>query len=109
MEDFVIDACCWYVDAAAPESKRRALEHFRDCYTVLLDFLREQSLLRDPDFGRHIHHWINFEIRKSDLTEEGLELFKRCHRNWGPAFGEDHTKPHLVQWRRRLSKMRGAA
>ncbi|MDH3520607.1 MAG: hypothetical protein OEM49_09140 [Myxococcales bacterium] len=109
MEDFVIDACCWHVEAEDPRFKKRALEHFRARYTILLEFYREQQLLRDPEFGLHVHHWSDFEIRKSDLTPEGFELFNWCLRKWNPAFGEAHTDQHLTPWKRRLSRMRRAA
>jgi len=109
MEDYVIDASCWHVEAAAPELKQQALEHFRDRYTVLLKFFQEEGLLNDADFGRRVQSWGNFEIRRSDLTEEGLELFKWCRRRWNPAVGATHTESQLGKWKSRLSKMRRAA
>jgi hypothetical protein len=102
-----IDACRWYVDAEAPQYKQRALDHFRDRYTVLLDFFRAEGLLRDPAFGQTVSDWITFELRSSDLTEEGLTLVKLCHGTWNPAFGQGHTQRHLVQWRRKLAALRG--
>ena len=106
MQDFTIDACRWHVDAEAPESRQRALEHFRDCYTVLLSFLRENGLLRDPAFGAGVRDWLAFEIRASDLTEEGLALFQLCHGTWNPAFGQGSGQQHLAQWKRKLAKLR---
>ncbi len=109
MEDFIIDACCWHVEAEAPAHKQRAISHFRDCYTVLLAFFREEGLLRNPEFGLHAHHWSDFEIRRSDLTSEGYALFQSCSRSWHPAVGEEVTRRHLTPWKTRLSRMRGAA
>jgi hypothetical protein len=106
MEDYRIDACRWHVDREAPQYKQRGLQHFRDRYTVLLDFLREEGLLRNPALGQEVADWLAFELWASDLTEEGLALFKVCHGNWNPAFGQGHTQKHLVQWRRKLAKLR---
>src|SRR4051794_4667285 len=49
--DLVIDACPWHVDAEAAPYKQRALDHFRDRYTVLLDFLRARGVARRPVGG----------------------------------------------------------
>jgi hypothetical protein len=106
MEDFRIDACRWHVQAESPEYKQRAIDHFRDRYTVLLDFLRANGLLCDPLFGSHVDDWMEFEIHASDLTDEGLALFRACHDKWSPAFGQGHTQRHLAQWQRALSKLR---
>jgi hypothetical protein len=107
MEDHVIDACRWHVEAEALTNRPRALDHFRDRYTVLLDFLRAEGLLRDPAFGQDVRDWPRFEIRTSDLIEEGLALFRACHGKWSPAFGQARSQRHLVQWRRRLAELRG--
>ncbi len=106
MQDHVIDACRWHVEAEAPEYRARALEHFRDRYTVLLDFLRTEGLLRDPLFGQRVDNWSAFTIRASDLTDEGLELFRICHGRWDVAFGQARTQRHLTAWKRRLAELR---
>jgi hypothetical protein len=106
-KDFIISACRWHVDPEARRYKQRALEHYRDCWTVLLDFLRTNGLLSDPNFGRNMRDWMTFEIRVSDLTEEGLALCKMCLGTWNPSFGQGHTQRHLVQWKRKLAKLRG--
>ena|SRR5713226_5362274 len=107
MKDFAISACRWHVDCEAREYKQRALDHYRERYTVLLDFLRKEGLLCDPSFGQKVSDWTSFELRVSDLTDEGFELIKKCHGKWNPAFGQGHTQRHLVQWKRRLAEMRG--
>jgi hypothetical protein len=107
MKDFVIDACRWHVDAEDAPYKQRALDHFRERYTVLLEFLRSEGLLADPSVGKDVADWLGFEFRQSHLTEEGFELVKQCHGTWNPAFGQGATQRHLVQWRRKLAKLRG--
>ena len=107
MEDLLIDACRWHVNAEAPEYKQRALDDFRDRYTVLLQFLRSEGLLRDHTLGEGAVDWIAFEFRRSHLTVEGYELVRRCHPTWEPSFGQGHTQRHLVQWRRKLKQLRG--
>ena len=106
MKDYVIDACHWHVDREAPEYKQRALDHFRDRYTVLLDFLRTEHLLANSSYGENVSDWLSFELRTSDLTEDGFTLVKLCHGTWNPAFGQGNTQRHLVQWRRKLKVIR---
>lgn len=108
MDEFVITKGAWFVDAEAPEFRDRELAHFRGSHEVLLAFLRQEGLLQNPRFGEVVEDWYNFEIRTSDLTDEGLELFKLCHHKWAPAYGQENTKRHLVQWKRRLKEMRDA-
>src|SRR5690242_18482759 len=106
MKDLVISACRWIVNAEAPPYKKRALDHYRACYTVLLSFLREEGLLADPSLGEDVTDWLEFELRQSQLTEEGFELVRRCIGTWNPSYGQGHTQRHMVQWRRKLSVMR---
>ena len=105
----LIDACRWHVDAEAPPYRGRALEHFSQRYRVLLDFLRSERLLRDEEFGQSVSDWMAFELHDGDLTSEGRALVRACHGKWNPAFGQGHTKKHLVQWKRRLKKLRAAS
>jgi hypothetical protein len=107
MEDLVIDACRWHVDAEAGPYKQRALDHFRDRYTTLLDFLRVEGLLADPSLGQDVTDWLGFEFRRSHLSEEGFALVRLCHGSWNPAFGQGRTQRHLAQWRRKLAVLRG--
>ncbi len=109
MGDLLIDACRWHIEAEAAPYKQRALDHFRDRYTVLLDFLRSEGLLANSSLGQDTPDWLGFELRQSHLTEEGFALVKQCHGTWNPAFGQGHTQRHLVQWRRKLSRLRGIA
>jgi hypothetical protein len=109
LKDLVIDACRWHAEAEATPFKQRALEHFRDRYLVLLDFLRAEGLLTDSALGQGVSDWLAFEFRQSHLTAEGLALAKLCHGRWNPAFGQGHTQRHLIQWRRKLAGLRGRA
>ena len=109
VSDLVIDACRWHVEAEAAPYRQRALDHFRDRYTVLLDFLRAEGLLADPSVGQDVSDWPGFELRRSHLTDEGYELVRQCHGTWSPAFGQGHTQRHLAQWRRKLARLRGPA
>ncbi len=109
MKDLVIDACRWHVDAEAMPYKQRALDHFRDRYTVLLDFLREEGLLAEPSIGQNVSDWLGFEFRQSHLTDEGFALVKLCLGTWNPAFGQGSTQRHLIQWRRKLAGLRASS
>jgi len=108
LEDFVIDACRWHVDAEGAPYKQRALDHSRERYTVLLDFLRAEELLADPMLGQGDPNWLNFELHRSHLTAEGFALVKLCHGTWNPAFGRGRTQRSLVQWQRKFARLRGA-
>jgi hypothetical protein len=101
-----LDACRWHVDAEAPPYKTRALEHFRDRYSVLLDFLRAEGLLANPALGQSVPNWMDFEFHDGDLTPLGRTLVRLCIGTWNPAFGHGHTQRHLVQWKRRLKDLR---
>ena len=106
MQDYVIDKCAWHVDAEAEPYKQRALEHFQGMYEVLLEFLRErEGLLINSEFGLNIKDWALFEIKTTDLTEKGLRLFKLCHPKWEASYGDEKTKRHLAQWKRRLEEI----
>lgn len=105
MEDYMIDACKWHIDRESKEYKARALEHFQNRYGVLLRFLKAEGLLSNEQL-LPVEDWDVFELFASDLTDEGLELFRRCHGKWNPSFEHAHTERHLVQWRRRLAELR---
>ncbi|MEI8020903.1 MAG: hypothetical protein WCH39_22050 [Schlesneria sp.] len=109
MKDLMIDACRWHVDAESNANKQRALEHFRDRYKVLLDFLRVEGLLAEPALGQEVPDWLEFEFHRTHLTDEGYELVRQCHGTWNPAFGQGHTQRHLTQWRRKWALLRNCA
>jgi len=108
-EDFVIDASCWHVRAGAPARKQQALEHFRNRYIVLLEFFREEGLLADAGFGLRVQNWSDFEIRRSDLTEEGYEFFMWCLQDFGSAADGKPESSQLARWKAHLSRVRGVA
>ncbi len=105
-DDLVIDACAWHVRAEAPEYQQRALDQFRDQYTVLLAFLRSEGLLADPKWALELDDWLAFQLRRSNLTDLGYELVKMCHPTWNPSFGQGRTQRHLVQWKKKLALLR---
>lgn len=106
MKEFTISACRWHVDCEAQKYKQRALDHYRDCWIVLLTFLRSEGLLRNQDFAINVPDWLEFRITTEDVTDEGLALMKQCLSSWNPAYGQGHTQRHLVQWKRKLKGIR---
>jgi hypothetical protein len=106
MSDRTLDACRWHVEPEAHPYKQRALDHFVDRYGVLLAFFRNEGLVRDPTFGTAVTDWMAFELKESDLTDEGLALFSRCTGTWNPSFGQGRTQRHLVQWKKKLARLR---
>lgn len=108
MEDMIIDACRWHVEPESPPYRQRALDHFRERYTVLLAFMRSENLLTDQTLGLGVTDWMRFELRRSHLTPEGDELVRACHGTWNPSFGQGSTQRHLVQWRKNLKRLRAA-
>jgi hypothetical protein len=107
-DDLLIDACSWHVSGEAPEYRQRALEHFRDRYTVLLAFLRAEGLLADPNWALKVEDWPAFHLRRSNLTDEGYELVRLCHPTWNPSFGQGATARHLVPWKKKLALLRSS-
>ena len=106
VKNYTISCCRWVVDCEAPQYKQRALDHYRDCWTVLLDFLRSENLLKDPTLGSSVSDWLEFKIQASDVTNEGIALMQLCLGTWNPAYGQGRTQRHLVQWKKKLAKLR---
>lgn len=87
-------------------TQAKALQNLRSYLEPLLQFLRENGLLRNSSAFEPVKDWYEFEIRVSDLTEEGLIVWNECYRGW--LAGSDRgTKPtYLVRWKKALAKVR---
>lgn len=108
MKDQIIDSCKWHVEREAPEYKERSLNHFKDRWTTLLDWMRQEGLLTNPRFGLDVENWMAFEVYQSNFTNEGYELIKSCIGTWNPSFGNGLNQRHLTQWKKKLLKLRGS-
>jgi len=106
MEDLVIDKESWHVNAESSEHKERARTHFRARYLVLLTFLKESSLLQSTECIELLDSDNDFVFKRSDLTELGFELVKKCHSNWNVAYGQENSVRQLTQWKRNLARLR---
>jgi hypothetical protein len=65
--------------------------------------------LSDAGFGLRVQNWSDFEIRRSDLTEEGYEFFMWCLQNFGSAADGKPESSQVARWKVHLSKVRGVA
>jgi hypothetical protein len=104
----IIDSAAWHLEGEP--LKERMLMRIQTSYGALIPFLHANNLLRDKSFGTNISDWSKFEIRVSDLTEEGDELFKRCHDIWLGALdrAKDKSKARIDLWEKELAKLQHA-
>ena len=106
MKDMVIDACQWYVDDdCADQVKKKAVEEFRNRYTPLLHFLEEAGLVKNKITDAE-RNWLEFELKMSDLTDEGLELLMLCHDKWLDSIARGSNPGNISLWQRQLNKLR---
>ena len=105
MKDMVIDACKWYIDENAEEKvKRKAAEEFSNRYKPLLNFFQETGLVREKSIAEN--DWLDFELKMSDFTDEGLELLMLCHDKWLDAISRGSNPGNITMWQRQLIRLR---
>lgn len=105
MKDMVIDACKWYIDENAEEKvKLKAAEEFSNRYKPLLHFFEETGLVRDNIISEK--NWLDFELKMSDFTDEGLELLMLCHDKWLDAVSRGSNPGNITMWQRQLIRLR---
>ena len=80
MEDYIIDAAEWH-SKGDPLSKTILIEH-EMAYKPLLEFLRENKLMVNENFGKNLENWLLFELRVSDFNKQGNVLQERCFDKW---------------------------
>lgn len=107
MKDMVIDACQWYVDESTEDQmKAEAVRAFRNRYTPLLNFFKEVGLIRSEVLLDENKDWLEFELKMSDFTEEGLELLMCCHDQWLDAIARGSSPSNISLWQRQLIRLR---
>lgn len=99
MSDFVIDKLQWYIDKGVHHDPQKK-------FRTLLDFLQRNSLLNE---GLSFPVGMipgDFALRSSDLSAEGLELFKKSYHKWLKSIdkGKPETDTSLLE--RELRKIR---
>jgi hypothetical protein len=105
MKDMVIDACKWYVDESSEENvKKRAAEEFSNRYKPLLHFFKETGLVHEDKTEER--NWLDFELKMSDFTDEGLELLMLCHDKWLDAISRGSNPGNITLWQRQLIRLR---
>ena len=105
MKDMVIDACKWYVDENSEETtKRKVVEDFQNRYKPLLNFFKETGLMNEKKTDSK--DWIDFELKMSDFTDEGLELLMLCHDKWLDSVARGSSPGNIKMWQRQLIKLR---
>ena len=96
----------WYESMISHHYKQKALKDFEERYIPLLAFFREQGLTRDPKFGTTIADWLNFELRRSHLTELGVLLFLTCEIGWLRGLGRGTKPTYMSRWAKQLRELR---
>ena len=105
MKDMVIDACKWYVDESSEDSvKKKAAEEFSNRYKPLLHFFKETGLVYEDKTEER--NWLDFELKMSDFTDEGLELLMLCHDKWLDAISRGSNPSNIALWQRQLIRLR---
>lgn len=105
MKDMVIDACKWYIDDDAEDNvKQKAAEEFCSRYKPLLHFFKETGLVHENDIAER--DWLDFELKMSDFTDEGLELLMLCHDKWLDAISRGSNPSNITMWQRQLIRLR---
>ncbi len=106
MKDMVIDACQWYIEESSEENtKCKVAEEFKNRYVPLLRFFEETGLTRKREVDKN-KNWLEFEIKMSDFTDEGLELLMLCHDKWLDAIARGSNPQNMSMWQRQLNKLR---
>lgn len=107
MKDMVIDACRWYIDDNSEENiKQKIAEDFKNRYIPLLQFFEETGLTRTRKIKKDNKDWLDFELKMSDFTDEGLELLMLCHDKWLDAIARGSNPQNIALWQRQLNKLR---
>lgn len=106
--DYALTRAEWFIQymASFEWSREQAVAWLEVVYSPLLDFMRENHLLSNPDFK--VENWSEFVLMNSDLTEEGGTLYGRCEQKWLRSVGRG--KKNLADmnlWKRELDKLQG--
>jgi hypothetical protein len=111
-KDVLIWAASWGIDRDPLGEQLLAKRELAD--RSLLEFLHSNGLTSRESLGRNLKSWREFELRASDLTEEGFILIKRCHRKWLQSLDRipigketpEKVARRLEIWRSELDVMR---
>jgi hypothetical protein len=78
-QDFTIDKVSWHTSVEGnPETPDRVKQRFR----IVAEFLQQNGLTHASLLPLNQDPADDFEIRSSDLTEDGLEIMKRGYDKW---------------------------
>lgn len=101
--DYTIDRVDWHTSVDGnPESRERI--HAR--FLAIAEFLRNNNLVSREILpaGKAIDD--SFQIRSSDLTEEGLSLIKRAYDRWLGRIDRGQNPADVTWLARELRKLR---
>lgn len=99
MDDFVIDRLAWYLNKGIHHDPRLR-------FRALLDFLYKNNLLqKEFDFPKDFIP-DDFEMRSSQLTEEGLQLFKNVYQKWLKSIDKGKSETNVSMLEKELQKIR---
>ncbi|WP_095097409.1 hypothetical protein [Pseudomonas sp. Irchel 3A5] len=76
--------------------------------TALLKFLHDEGIISTLPFTENGDLKMDFLIRKSDVTEEGVELFKTAIPKWWQKIDRGLDRSDVSYLKRELDKMRAS-
>ncbi|NWC92999.1 MULTISPECIES: hypothetical protein [unclassified Pseudomonas] len=74
-------------------------------YTVLMSFLKKHSLILKEPFDESGHLKVNLIVKKSDVTEKGLELFRKTVPAWHAYVDKGGNVENITKLERALEKI----
>lgn len=76
--------------------------------TALLKFLQDEGVISTLPFTESGDLKMNFVIRKSDLNEQGVELFKHAIQKWWKKIDAGLDRSDVRFLKRELDKLRAS-
>lgn len=74
-------------------------------YTVLMGFLKKHSLILKEPFDESGNLMTDLIVKKSDVTEKGLELFKKAVPAWHSYVDKGGDVENVTRLEKALEKM----
>lgn len=76
--------------------------------TALLKLLHDEGVISTPPFTENGDLKMDFLVRKSDVTEEGVELFKNVIPKWWQKIDRGLDRSDVSFLKRELDKLRAS-
>lgn len=101
---FTIDKVRWHTQAPG---NTETVEEIGARFRAIILFLQEHGLTVKPILRQGDPVTDDLAIVSTDLTEDGLELMKRCHDKWLRQLDRGASHDDLFLFEKELAKMQG--